>query len=146
MRGVGRLVALVTVAIFVLLLAKSYFFCSACSDCLTATEGTERCNVIEADNRAVLCTYEGTVFNPRIVAESESGSKMRVTGRNFWGSSVTQDFPRTGETAKCIRYSLCSYHFCRPQAEDTFPVCECTEATRSVATEPLKKFTWRPRN
>lgn len=41
-KGATSLVVLVTVALLVLLLAKSYLFCSACSACLGGTKGTDR--------------------------------------------------------------------------------------------------------
>jgi hypothetical protein len=85
--------------------------------------------------------YLGTVFDPRILAQSETAQRLVVTGNDKWGRSVVQSFPSKGETAKCLRYSLCAYFFCRPIADDTFPVCECVEVQEPP--ESLKQFAWK---
>lgn len=118
--------------------------CAACSRCVLETSGGKMCNIIEVDGVAVACTHEGTVFNPRSYAESETNQRFVIFGTDKWGRRVEQSFPIRGETTKCLRYSLCAYTFCRPIAKDTFPVCECAEI--HSPPDSLKKFSWGTKN
>lgn len=118
--------------------------CATCNQCLAETTDGKLCNVIEVDERPVVCTHQGTVFDPKLLAGSETGQRLVVIGRDKWGRSVRQDFPATGETAKCLRYSLCAYWFCHPVADDTFPVCECVE--NPTPMESQRKFAWRKKS
>lgn len=137
-------VILLLTVFFVLSRLHDRISCATCNQCLAETTDGKLCNVIEVDARPVVCTHQGTVFDPKLLAGSETGQRLVVIGQDKWGRSVRQDFPATGETAKCLRYSLCAYWFCHPVANDTFPVCECVE--KQAPLESQRKFAWRKKS